>query len=377
MTFNGNVTSNALWTHSSNLKLTNTSDATSPTSTTAALQIAGGIACANSIYASTLGLNTNFLMTTAQINYTSPQTGATMVANVLRFRSNDNTNSTVGMSLGNSAPTGYYESQWSMFCLGALNSSTNYERVLFGVNSTGAYLNYLYGGTGVNRPLNIYSGALFSSGGALSLNSNLSILNTTDATSSSMTTAPLYVAGGAAINGTVFANAMNVGNVISLANVTASAPSSQNGTALPTNVLRLRTNDTTNTVVGVTLSNGAMANNYYESHVSLYTLGSTPTSTNVERMLLGVNSSGGYLNYVTAGSGTAKPFNVLQGSTFTNGGLLSLANALTVTGAQDVSLTTPAITSIYTAGGLYVTKQANITGTLSATGGLVNSIAYS
>ena len=45
-------------------------------------------------------------------------------------------------------------------------------------------------------------------------------------------------------------------------------------------------------------------------------------------------------------------------------------------GTADVSLTTPPNTSIYTAGGLFVTKQANVQGLVTATGGFINSTMY-
>lgn len=377
-TLTGNINSSALWTHSAALKLSNTTDAINTTSTTAALQVLGGIACASTIQSGSLGIGNNILQTSAQTTSASSQTGTATAANVFRIRSNDATNTTIGMSLGNTGvgASSYYESHLSLFNLGSLNSSTNYERMLLGINSSGGYINYLYGGTGVNRPLNVMQGAVFSTGGNMSLASNLQILNTLDATSTTMTTAPLYVAGGVSINGSLFANTVNVSNITALSSASSAVSTMQGGSSLNTNALRLRTNDTTNTSTSMVLSNTAMGNNYYDSHMALYNLGSSSTSTNYERVLLGVNASGAYINYMYSGTGTTRPLNILNGSVFRDGGALNLANNLNVTGTQDVVTATPPNTSMFTAGGLYVTKQTNLQGLLTAAGGFLNPITY-
>lgn len=110
------------------------------------------------------------------------------------------------------------------------------------------------------------------------------------------------------------------------------------------NVLRVTTSDTTNAAVRVSVGNNAMANNYYESSLTLWALGANLSSTNSERMLLGVNSAGGYITYASSGTGTLKPLNILQGAIFNNGGALQLNTSLNINGVTRIASPSSAYT---------------------------------
>lgn len=116
------------------------------------------------------------------------------------------------------------------------------------------------------------------------------------------------------------------------------------GNTVPTNVLRLRSDDGTNSTFRVSVANSAMGNTYYDSGLVLWSLGFNNTSVNYERMLFGINSAGGYLNYNVGGTGTTKPFNLLGGAIFSQGGALQLNKSLNLNGVTRIAAPSTAYT---------------------------------
>jgi hypothetical protein len=151
-----------------------------------------------------------------------------------------------------------------------------------------------------------------------------------------------------------------------LTSATSSTPIVQGGSNIPLNALRIRTADTTNTAARVSIANTAMANSYYDSGLTMYNLGSSETSTNYERLSFGINSGGGYLNYLYGGSGVARTFNLYNGSVFTSGGALQLANTLGVSGTSTLAGLNATNGSF--SGTLGVSGSSNLSG-LNATNG--------
>ena len=339
------------------------------------------------------------LVTLTAVTSAAPtvQGGSNVALNAFRIRTNDTSNTSARLSIANVATgANYYDSGITLYSLGNNDANTNSERLSFGINANGGYLNHLYAGTGVARSFNMMGGATFTTGGSLALASTLSVTgastlaslnlsglltstNTTDSTSSSSasaintpgglsvaksaniggllgvlsasdynvaspTSSALYCAGGAYI-----AKSLGFGQSAVLINGGMSATAStQSGTTTNTNIIRLLSNDATNPNVRASVANMAMGTTYYDSSVVLWTLGSTGASTNYERMILGVNSSGGYLNYLYGGTGTLKTFNLFGGAIFSNGGTLTLSSptnattstnggALTVTGGAGIA----------------------------------------
>lgn len=130
------------------------------------------------------------------------------------------------------------------------------------------------------------------------------------------------------------------------ATAVSSLTAAQGGSGIPGDVMRIRSNDSTNMGVRLSLANvGAGANTIYDSRFSLYCLNAAETSANTERLELGINSAGGYINNVVAGTGVARPFGiynntlaVANGTVTCNGTLTVPSGAVTITAANQPNL---------------------------------------
>lgn len=174
----------------------------------------------------------------------------------------------------------------------------------------------------------------------ISAASVLSALSVTDYNPTAPTATSFYCAGGGYVT-----KALGLGpTTLWLSSAITAAGSSQTGSTSNSTIFRVRSSDTTNTAIRLSVANASMGNNYYDSSLVLWGLGADTTSTNYERMILGVNSAGGYLNYLFGGTGSVKPLNIMNGATFTTGGTLQLNTALNLNGVTRVATPTSAYT---------------------------------
>ena len=233
----------------------------------------------------------------------------------------------------------YYESDLVLSSLGADVSATNYERLTIAVNASGAFINHSAGGTGTTKTLNMLNGSVFTTGGSLALN------NTNDLNATTPSATSFYTAGGAYVSKMIGLG----GSTMSISSAISSTSSTQTTTSNNSSILRVRSNDSTNSTTRLSVANTAMANNYYDSSIVLWSLGSSAASTNYERLILGANSTGGYLNYLYGGTGSLKTFNLLGGSLFSMNGALQLNTSLTLGATNTVTrIPSPASTASYT-----------------------------
>lgn len=329
-------------TFATSLVANSSTDATAINSSAAITIPNGGLSVGNTIWAKNIN---------GSVSITAPAVNATNAA-LTNISSSGSINSAGPITIGNTSnPLSSTSSSASLTTKGGM--AVTQDIWCNSINTNGT-----------NTVHNIAGPCLF--------NNTATFANANDAASSASTNASMVVSGGISCNKTVFAqnlsttSNLNVSTNFVLSSALVNASSSQSGTAVPTNGFRIRTQDATNANVNLTISNTALGNSYYESHMTFYSLGSSATSTNMERLVLGTGSNGGYLNYIVAGTGTTKPMNVLSGSIFSTGGSLSLAQNLNVIGTNDVNTSTPSSTSLYTAGGLYVSKQIWSNSTVNA-----------
>lgn len=314
---------------------------------------------------STFGARINYPNTfysiTAQSSLAVAQGGLGVLGNVWRFRTNDTTNTAVRMSIGNAGlGASFYDSNFSVYGLGVIEGTTgNTERLSLGYNgSSGPYINQIYTGTGIARPLNIYNGALFTAGGALSLASSLTVASTSLLTGAVTASTTLSVLGQ-----TTFGAQCNYPN--SYYTYTANL----SGTG---NTFRFRSTDATNTgVINSVANTGVSATTSYLSLMAFYSLGNTElNTTNTELMSIGCTGTGAFITPSSAGTGvTTKPINI-YGATLINNGLVTLPAGLTVTsgtttlgGILNLTSTTD-LTSFTLAGGASITKSLSMGGGL-------------
>lgn len=154
----------------------------------------------------------------------------------------------------------------------------------------------------------------------------------------------------------------------------ASVTTSSNGTAGLTNNLRLRNLDATNLNTGFSIANAAPtlpANTYTDSHVSFYSLGNPEGFMNnaipgLERMTIGCNNSGGYLNFLSSGTGVTRPITINSSGIFASTGV-TFPLTLTTTGTSTFNGLTTFNASIRGTAGSNITG-GSITDTLTASG---------
>lgn len=200
-----------------------------------------------------------------------------------------------------------------------------------------------------------------SSFGPIGLSGKLVSTNTSDYTSSTNNGSFVFPGGGS-VNGTLALGSS--ASPFLLSTNTLASSSTQSGTNIASNIFRLNNTDTTNTATRLSVANNALGNTYYDSSIALWTLGSSSTSTNYERLMLGVNSSGGYLNYLYGGSGSSKTLTILQGATFSSTGSLQLTQSLSINGVTRIAtpsapytLTEPS--SLPSSNGMMLTSTTN------------------
>lgn len=308
------------------------------TSQTGALTVSGG-----GYFAGTIGAGKAISMNTNSLIFDAPTLPAASNIQGTAFRLRNPGNTSTRLTLANTASSAYYESSVNLFSLGVEDgSAANSERLNLGVNSTGGYLTHVGSGTGTVKPFNFMNGSVFTNGGSLNL------AGTNDYSSSTPTAASFYTSGGAFVSKTLAANALTTASTITMPNTVTLATATNSATT--SNIFRVRSNDTTNTTALFSLANNAMGSNYYESDIALNALGANIGDTNFERLVMGVNASGGYINHTAGGTGTVRTFNMLNGSIFTAGGTLALNSA------NDANLTTPTASALYSAGGAYLSK---------------------
>lgn len=302
----------------------------------------------NHVAAVTFGSQLNYPNTyysiTAQSSLPVSQGGTGIPGNVWRYRTNDAVNTGARMSLGNAGMgNNYYDSQYSVYGLGVIEGTTgNTERLTLGYNGlSGPFLNQIATGTGISRPLNIYNGAIFTTGGALTLAATLGITGQT-----------------------TFGAQCNYPN--NYYTYTQNLP----GTG---NTFRFRSTDATNTTLINSLANtGVSSTTAYTSLMAFYSLGNTElNTTNTELMYIGNSGTGAFITPASAGTGvTTKPINV-YGSTFVNNGLVTLPQGLTVTsgtttlgGTLNLTNTTD-LTALTLAGGATFAKSVLVGGEIT------------
>ena len=114
---------------------------------------------------------TNVLTLGSQVAYpnsiVSSTTADTIVpGNSIRFRNTDATNTACRLSVGSSAAPGNYDSRLMAYTLGT-SPDAAYERLEFGGNGSGAFIQYAVGGTGTAKALNVYGSTVFAPSGGV------------------------------------------------------------------------------------------------------------------------------------------------------------------------------------------------------------------
>lgn len=131
---------------------------------------------------------------------------------------------------------------------------------------------------------------------------------------------------------TTLTNTLTLGAQVNYPNSIVGFTSADTG-AVPGNGIRFRNTDSTNTGSRISIGNSAAAG-LYDSRFVAYTLGTSPdVSTNYERVELGGNSTGAFLQYTVAGTGTVRPLTVYGSTVFAPAGAVSFAGAVTHTNA--------------------------------------------
>lgn len=277
--------------------------------TQTALAVAG-----TSTFGNTLAFpnNTSFYTTVGTV---SGNPGVSM-----RFRLTDAVNTEARMSIGNLSTTGSYSSRIALYSLNTLETSANNERIEFQASSAGGAINWVAGGTGIARPLSVYSGAL------------------------------VVAAGG---TGVTISNPLTIGTQINYPN----AISTTSGTGAGFQSFRVINTDATNTDSRITVTNTAVAGGY-PSKLRLHALGH-PAVTDQESLELVAGPTGGTLRWLTGGTGVARTFNIYNSLQFTMNGPI---NSLNTTPA-----TSPTVASFTFAGGIGVTGDVYTSGSQVAT----------
>lgn len=131
-------------------------------------------------------------------------------------------------------------------------------------------------------------------------------------------------------------------NSLETSTSTATTSTSQLVAGGLTNLFRIRNKDATNLNTGLSIANIALpSGTYTDSHMSFYSMGSPETFANgsvagAERITIGCNNGGGYLNFITNGTGVTRSVSINGGGTFLSGSAtlpsLSVTNGATVSG---------------------------------------------
>ena len=158
----------------------------STSSTTGAVTMAGGVGIAKNLHVGGhLGFPYN-IRTSTFVNSIGGTAGVTY-----RVRSSDTMNPAVRLTLGHSIFTTLYESRIGLFCLNTDETSSNYELLTLGANSSGGFINWLAAGTGATRTLTVYHNTIFQTDG--------SIRNTCTLDSLGLGTGSMLLSGGLSI----------------------------------------------------------------------------------------------------------------------------------------------------------------------------------
>lgn len=122
---------------------------------------------------------------------------------------------------------------------------------------------------------------------------------------------------------------------------TTSLSATTGGSGIPGNVFRIRSSDAATTGVRISLGNtGAGTSTLYDSRLSLYCLNTTETNTNNEKLVVGINSGGGYINNVVSGTGAMRPLGIYNNTLAITTGNVTCNGALTVPSGS-VTITAP------------------------------------
>ena len=333
--------------------IVNITNATPATSTTSgSLIVAGGIGVTGASYFGGTGNFTNNVVIGGNTVYssnnlfTTSSTGSTF--NIFRIRSQDTTNTGVALSVGNFATTSNYTSRLALFTLNVNENSANSEQLMVDATATGGSIYWQNAGTGVARPLTVYGNTVFNTNGTVNINSTID--------SNSAVTGGLVLGGGLGVAKNVF-----VGSNLYIGN--SSASMLQDNTAGGFG-FRIRNTDATNTETRFSLDNSIAASTY-TSRLRLYSLATSEVANN-EYLNLSAGPTGAALNWMTVGTGTARPLSIYNGAISVNatGTAVTIGASTSFSITSTVDSTSLATGALVLSGGLGVAK--NITAASAA-----------
>jgi hypothetical protein len=174
--------------------------------TTGSVIIAGGLSVNKSIF-----LGNNLYFSNSNIYLLSDTTAG---GYGIRLRNTDSINTETRFTLANSGSSNNYTSRIRLFTFGT-TTTTNQEYLEIASNSVGATLNWRTIGTGINRSLNVYNGALniSATGSIVSTGNGTTVSITSTIDSASMVTGAMTVAGGLGIGKNLTAATANIANL--------------------------------------------------------------------------------------------------------------------------------------------------------------------
>ena len=170
-------------------------------------------------------------------------------------------------------------------------------------------------------------------------------------------------------NAVSLAGPTSITNVLTLGSQVAYPNSMVSTTAADTTVagnsIRFRNTDGTNTAARVSVGNST-ATGIYDSRFLAYTLGTSPdVSTNYERLEVGGNGTGAFIQYTVGGTGTVRSLNVYGSTVFAPTGGVAFSGPVTNTS----SITQTGSGAVSLAGATALGSTLGVTGVLTASAG--------
>ncbi len=160
---------------------------------------------------------------------------------------------------------------------------------------------------------------------------------------------------------TTISNVLTLGSQVTYPNSMISSTAAD--TTVAGNSIRFRNTDATNSACRVSVGNSVATGNY-DSRFLAYTLGTSPdVSTNYERLEIGGNGSGAFIQYAVGGTGTIKSLNVYGSTVFAPTGAVAFSGPVTHTN------------SITQSGGAVSLAGATTLGSTLSVAGLVTATA--
>ena len=213
-------------------------------------------------------------------------------------------------------------------------------------------------GTGALTATSITSSGTLAVSGTSTLSGATTVANTFTQTG---TTNAVSLAGP-----TTVSNQLTLGAQVNYPNNIVGATAAD--TTIAGNSVTFRNTDGTNTATRLSIGNST-ATGLYDSRLLCYTFGTSPAvSSNYERLEIGGNATGAFIQYTNSGTGTAKSLNVYGSTVFAPTGGVAFSGPVTAT-----SSLTQSGGPVTIGGAASLGSTLNVTGLLTSSAGVAIS----